>query len=146
VSQVDDRDLGGAAGASSTKAHLVASYRMSGGAATGLLAQTRSMTGRTDTTRKAWAAGWVTGEQAAVIGSAIDKLSATVSDKQVELAQLDLVEQAQTLTHNQLQHPRDPPPEAHRPPRTTTAPSTTPTATRVSHEVAVCGSVGARRW
>jgi len=103
VSQVDDRDLGGAAGASSTKAHLVASYRMSGGAATGLLAQTRSMTGRTDTTREAWAAGWVTGEQAAVIGSAIDKLSATVSDKQVELAQLDLVEQAQTLTHNQLQ-------------------------------------------
>jgi len=39
-----------------------------------------------------------------------------------------------------------PPPEAHRPPRTTTAPSTTPTAARVSHEVAVCGSVGARRW
>ncbi len=103
VSQVEDRDLGGAAGASSTKAHLVMAYRLSGGAAAGLLAQSRSMTGRTDATRRAWSAGWVSGEQAAVIGSAIDKLSATVPDRTVVRAQLDLVEQAQTLTHTQLQ-------------------------------------------
>ncbi|MBA2699573.1 MAG: hypothetical protein H0U61_12520 [Nocardioidaceae bacterium] len=37
VGEVDDRDLGRAGGASSTKAHLVGSYRLSGGAAAGLL-------------------------------------------------------------------------------------------------------------
>ncbi len=103
VSQVEDRGISGTAGASSTKAHLVAAHRLSGGAAAGLLAQARSMTGRTNVTREAWATGWVSAEQAAVIGSAIEKLSTTVPDEVVERAQLDLVQQAQTLTHNQLQ-------------------------------------------
>ncbi|MBA2774420.1 MAG: hypothetical protein H0U36_10315 [Nocardioidaceae bacterium] len=39
VGEVDGRDLGRQCGASSTKAHLVASYRVSGAAAAGLLSR-----------------------------------------------------------------------------------------------------------
>ncbi len=103
VGQVDDRGLGRAGGASSTKAHLVAGYRMSGGAAAGLMAQARSMSDRTAVTRQAWAAGCVSAEQAVVIGAAVDKLSPTVPDEVVEHAQVDLVEHARSLTFTQLQ-------------------------------------------
>ena len=59
VGQVDDRDLGRLCGASSTRAHLVANFRVSTGAAAGLLAQARCMSDRTDLTRRAWATGLV---------------------------------------------------------------------------------------
>ncbi len=74
VGEVDERDLGAKAGASSTKAHLVAHYRVSGAAAAGLLSQARCMTDRTGVTRQAWATGKVSGEQAVLIGAAVDKL------------------------------------------------------------------------
>ncbi|MBA2773876.1 MAG: DUF222 domain-containing protein, partial [Nocardioidaceae bacterium] len=82
---------------------VVASYRVSGGAAAGLLSQARCMTDRTTTTRTAWATGKVSGEQAVLIGAAIDKLSPTISEEVVEDAQADLVDHAQTLTFTQLQ-------------------------------------------
>ncbi len=103
VGEVDERDLGRQCGASSTKAHLVASYRVSGGAAAGLLSQGRCMADRTTTTRTAWATGKVSAEQAVLIGAAVDKLSPEISDDVVEDAQTDLVDHAQTLTFAQLQ-------------------------------------------
>ncbi len=103
VGHVDERDLGAKAGASSTKAHLVASYRVSGAAAAGLVSQARCLTDRTTTTHTAWATGKVSAEQAVLIGAAVDKLSATISDEVVEHAQVDLVDHAQTLTFTQLQ-------------------------------------------
>ncbi len=103
VGHVDERDLGTKAGASSTKAHLVASYRVSGAAAAGLLSQARCMSDRTSTTRTAWATGKVSAEQAVLIGAAVDKLSPEISDQVVEHAQVDLVDHAQTLTFTQLQ-------------------------------------------
>jgi len=103
VSQLDDRDLAKQAGASSTRAHLIATHRLSVGAAAGLVSQARSMSDRTGLTRHAWAAGLVNAEQAVVIGAAIDKLSADVSDDAAAAGQADLVSQAQTLTHTQLQ-------------------------------------------
>ncbi|MEJ7690536.1 MAG: DUF222 domain-containing protein [Nocardioidaceae bacterium] len=103
VGHVDERDLGKVAGASSTKAHLVASYRVSGAAAAGLVSQARCLTDRTTTTRTAWATGKVSAEQAVLIGTAVDKLPPEISDEVVEHAQVDLVEHAQSLTFTQLQ-------------------------------------------
>ena len=103
VGHVDERDLGAKAGASSTKAHLVAFYRVSGAAAAGLVSQARCMSDRSTATRTAWATGKVSGEQAVMIGAAVDKLSPEISDEVVEHAQADLVDHAQTLTFTQLQ-------------------------------------------
>jgi len=103
VGHVDERDLAKVMGASSTKAHLVASYRVSGAAAAGLVSQARCLTDRSTTTRTAWATGKVSAEQAVLIGAAVDKLSPEVSDDVVEHAQADLVDHAQTLTFTQLQ-------------------------------------------
>ncbi|MDQ3484596.1 MAG: HNH endonuclease [Actinomycetota bacterium] len=103
VGQVDDRDLARQAGASSTRAHLIATHRLSAGAAAGLVSQARSMSDRTSLTRRAWAAGLVNAEQAVVIGAAIDKLSAHVSDDGAAAGQANLVAKAQTRTHTQLQ-------------------------------------------
>ncbi len=55
VGQVDQRDLAAVAGASSTRAHLVTSWRMSPGAAAGLVAQARAITERIQLTHNAWA-------------------------------------------------------------------------------------------
>ncbi len=85
-----------------TSSHLVADYRLSGGAAAGLLAQARCMSDRTATTRTAWATGRVSAEQATVIGAAVDKLSTTIPEQVVEDAQVDLVDHAQSLTFTQL--------------------------------------------
>ncbi len=103
VGQVDDRDLGRQSGASSTRAHLVANYRVSTGAAAGLLAQARCMSERTDLTRQAWATGLVSGEQAVVIGGAVNKLSPQLPAEAVQAGEADLVGHAQALTHTQLQ-------------------------------------------
>ncbi|MBA2774421.1 MAG: DUF222 domain-containing protein [Nocardioidaceae bacterium] len=61
------------------------------------------MTDRTGVTRQAWATGKVSGEQAVLIGAAVDKLSPTVADDVAEDAQADLVDHAQALTFAQLQ-------------------------------------------
>ncbi len=103
VGQVDDRDLGRQSGASSTRAHLVSNYRVSTGAAAGLLAQARCMSDRTELTRQAWATGHVSAEQAVVIGGAVNRLSPQVPAEAVEAGEADLVSHAQSLTHTQLQ-------------------------------------------
>ncbi len=102
VSQLDDRDLAGAAGGSSTQAYLMAAYRMPRGAAAGLVASPRSMTERTEVTRQAWAAGLISADAAGLIGKAIAMLDEGIEPSCVHGAQVDLIDHAQTLGHSQL--------------------------------------------
>ncbi len=103
VGEIDGRDLGRQCGASSTRAHLVATFRMSRRAAGETVARARGFGARTEFTRRACTTGTVSAEQADVIVRALDKLSPEISDEVVEHAQADLVDYAQTLTFTQLQ-------------------------------------------
>ena len=69
VGSVVERDLATLAGASSARSWLMGAHRMSAGAAARLLDQAKAAdTPRTAPTRRAWAAGRLTGEQAVAIG------------------------------------------------------------------------------
>ncbi len=103
VQAVDDRDLAPHSGASSTRALLMGSQRVSDRVAGEMLTAARCMTDRTETTRAQWAAGLVSAEQAAVIGGAIGKLSCGIPDERVEAGQASLLEAAQSFSHIQLQ-------------------------------------------
>lgn len=104
VGEVDDRALATRAGASSTRALLQATHRMSRGQAAGMVAHANSVDDRTQVTRRAWAAGVISGEQAVVIGTAVSRLSPSVATATVHAAQSDLVGHAQRLTFPQLRH------------------------------------------
>ncbi len=104
VREVDDRDLATRAGASSTRAYLQAAHRMSRGVAVALVAGAQVIDNRTEPTRRAWAAGEISCEQAHVIARAVGLVSAGVDDTKVEMAQLDLVSYAKSLNFPQLQH------------------------------------------
>ncbi len=103
VGQVDDRDLAKTTGSSSTRAHLMATHRVSAGAAASMLTQASATTGRTETTRTAWAAGTIWADQAVAIASATAKLGLDVTDPAVQTGQQDLIMHAQRLSHTELQ-------------------------------------------
>ncbi len=78
VGSVVERDLATLAGASSARSWLMGTHRMSAGAAARLLDQAKAAdTPRTGPTRRAWAAGRLTGEQAVAIGARRGSSAAT---------------------------------------------------------------------
>jgi hypothetical protein len=101
---VDARDLASKAGASSTRAYLMAAYQMSVSEAARTVATARAMTTRVETTRQGFAAGRVSAEQALVVAEAVNRLSLGVDPVRVEHAQVDLIGHAQTLSYLQLRY------------------------------------------
>ncbi len=106
VAEADDRNLPHRYGASSTRAHLMTSHRMSASEASRTVRAAKQLHGTTaliEPTRRAVAAGTVSAEQGVVVAAAINRLSATVTPDRVEAAQTDLLTHAQTLSFTQLQ-------------------------------------------
>ena len=103
VSAVDERDFAGDDGASCTRAWLAWSLKMSRSAAAAALAQATALSPRVDVTRRAWAAGEVSTEQATVIMSTVDGLGADVDAGRCVRAEAVLIEQASVLSHPQFQ-------------------------------------------
>jgi hypothetical protein len=107
VAEADDRNLAKTLGASSTKAHLVHRYRLSGREAAKVVRTARALNGPsalTEPTREALANGVVSAEQAVVVAEAIGKVSPTISSEHVERAQVDLIRLTEQLTFEQLRH------------------------------------------
>jgi len=102
VDQVDARGLAETHGTSSTRAYLMAAHRMSSRAAVETVSAAAAMTDRTAPTQQAWATGLVSAEQATLIASAANRLSAAIPADRVDSAQLDLVVHAQRLTFREL--------------------------------------------
>ena len=106
VGEADDRGLAGRHGASSTRAHLMATYRMSAGEAGRTVKAARALCGPsalTEPTRRACASGAVSAEQAVVVATATNRLSPTIDPTRVEEAQIELLDQAQRLSFQALQ-------------------------------------------
>lgn len=91
------------AGASSTRAYLVATHHLTPAAAAGMVAAARGMNTRCETTRAAWAAGDLSTDQAIVIAAAVDRLGADVDTDTVTFGQSQLIDHASRLTHPELQ-------------------------------------------
>jgi hypothetical protein len=102
VAELDDRDVATVSGASSTQAHLQATYKMSRREAATVLGQARAMTPRTETTRAAFAAGALSAEQAVAVADAINRLSDDIDPSRIAAAQADLVAEAPHLNPEQL--------------------------------------------
>ncbi|MGI8900584.1 MAG: DUF222 domain-containing protein [Nocardioides sp.] len=105
---VSEREVPRLAGASSTRAWLMATRGLSAPDASRLVTETAVQheqpgLGRTGKTRSAWAAGRVSAEQAVLIGRTIDRLSADIPQGAVDRLQVDLVGHAQTLGFKELQ-------------------------------------------
>ncbi len=105
VAEADDRNLAHRHGASSTRAHLMTTHRMSAGEASRTVRTAKQLhsTGVTEPTRRAVAAGDVSAEQGVVVAAAVNRLSPTVDQDRVEAAQHDLLTHARTLSFTQLQ-------------------------------------------
>ncbi len=106
VGEADDRNLPHRHGASSTRAHLMTTHRMSAGEASRTVSTARQLHGTsavTEPTRRAVAAGMVSAEQGVVVAEAIHRLSPSVEPDRVDVAQADLIGHAQTLSFTQLQ-------------------------------------------
>ncbi len=105
VAEADDRNLPHRHGASSTRAHLMTTHRMSAGEASRTVRTAKQLhsTGVTEPTRRAVAAGDVSAEQGVVVAAAVNRLSAGVDPDRVEVAQSDLLAHARTLSFTQLQ-------------------------------------------
>ncbi len=102
VREVDERDLASKSGASSTRAHLIAAHQMSAAEATRTVATARAMTERCENTRREFAAGHVSAEQALVVAEAVNRLSSTIDPLRIEAAQADLLDHAARLSVAQL--------------------------------------------
>jgi hypothetical protein len=102
VVEAEQRGLPVDDGASSTRAWLGWKWRMSRGSAAAVVASTAAFSPRTAATRRAWAAGVICAEQAAVIGSTIDGLSADVDADRCGRAEAILVDRAAELTYREL--------------------------------------------
>jgi hypothetical protein len=102
--EIDDRDLARPAGASSTRALLMANQRMSATEAARLIKTASELTDRTETTRRAFAVGDVSAEQAQIVAEAINRLSDSIDPVRVEAAQGDLLDHATRLNLTQLRH------------------------------------------
>ncbi|MFY9914860.1 MAG: DUF222 domain-containing protein, partial [Nocardioidaceae bacterium] len=106
VAEADDRNLPHRHGASSTRAHLMTSHRMSAGEASRVVRTAKQLhgtSGLTEPTRRAVAAGTVSAEQGVVVAAAINRLSPSVEPDRVDAAQADLLKHAQALSFTQLQ-------------------------------------------
>ncbi len=106
VAEVDDRNLPHLYGASSTRAYLMTTHRMSAGEASRTVGTAKQLHGPSalaEPTRRAVAAGTVSAEQGVVVAAAVNRLSPSVEPDRVELAQQDLLSHARTLSFTQLQ-------------------------------------------
>ncbi len=106
VAEADDRNLPHRHGASSTRAHLMTTHRMSAGEASRTVRTARQLHGTsavTEPTRRAVAVGAVSAEQGVVVAAAINRLTPTVGPDRVDAAQADLLQHARTLSFSQLQ-------------------------------------------
>lgn len=106
AAEMDDRDVAGRQGASSTRAHLIADHRMSAAEAGRVMRAARGLnapSSLTEPTRRALAAGEVSAEQAVVVATAVGRLSPTIDRARVDAAQGDLIDHARRLTFDQLQ-------------------------------------------
>ncbi len=107
VAEADDRNLAKTHGASSTKAHLVHRYRLSGREAASVVRTARALHGPSATaepTRKALADGAVSAEQAVVVAEALSKVSPAIPSEHVERAQCDLIGLTEQLSFDQLRY------------------------------------------
>ena len=99
VSAADDRSLAIDDGASCTRAWLAWMLKMSRSSAAAVLAQASALSPRVEQTRRAWATGEVSTEQAAVILRTVDGLAADIDAKSCQRAETILIEKARELTH-----------------------------------------------
>lgn len=107
VGEAIDRGLPKRCGASSTRAHLMAAYRMSVGEASRTVRTAQAICGPsalTEPARRALAAGEVSAERATVVATAVDRFSPSIDPARVEAVQADLLDQAGRLVFPQLQH------------------------------------------
>jgi hypothetical protein len=106
AAEMDDRGMAARRGASSTRAHLVASHRLSRAEASRVVAAARVVHGPTmvaEPVRRAQASGQVSREQAVTIAEAVDRLDPAIDPVRVEALQHDLIGHAATLSFEQLQ-------------------------------------------
>ncbi|MDX6297626.1 MAG: hypothetical protein QOI51_1483, partial [Nocardioidaceae bacterium] len=101
------RELPRLAGASSGRAWLMATHRMSAPEAARLVTQANACTaegldGRAETTRRAWATGDVHTEQAVVIAQTVGALNSAIPATATDALQHDLVGHARRLGYPQL--------------------------------------------
>jgi hypothetical protein len=113
AASVADRDVPRLAGASSTKAWLMATHGLSGADAARLVAEATAhpgdpdgvlADGRAEATRQAWAAGDLSAERAVLIANTIDRLSPDISADRADALQRDLARHSRLLSYTQLQH------------------------------------------
>ncbi|MEJ7630033.1 MAG: DUF222 domain-containing protein [Nocardioidaceae bacterium] len=107
LASVVGREIPRLAGASSTRAWLMATRGLSIQDAARLVAETRPHSddgqARSEPTRVAWAAGQVNAEQAVLFAKTVDRLSLDVSQPVVNRLQMELFGHARTLSYVQLQ-------------------------------------------
>lgn len=99
-----ERELARLAGAPSPTAWLSSTHGLSRGAAAGIVARAKAVSDTVDTTRRAWAAGELSTEQAVLIAETVTSLSATVDFSARVEAEAYLVEQAPRFSFTQLRH------------------------------------------
>lgn len=108
VGEAEERHLARQLGAASTQSHLVGAHRMSTAEAGRVTRAARQLHGSsvrsavTEPVRRAQAEGRVSGEQAVVIATAVNRLSPEISIDRAEAAQADLVRFAGDLPYDQL--------------------------------------------
>ncbi|MBA2574013.1 MAG: DUF222 domain-containing protein, partial [Nocardioidaceae bacterium] len=98
-----ERDLDRLAGASSPTAWLAHSQGLSRRRAAELVSQGKAISDRVETTRRAWAAGDVTTEQAVVIAGAIHRLGPDVEQAASLRAEAHLIQLAPHYCHEDFQ-------------------------------------------
>ena len=108
LASVDDRELPRLAGASSTRAWLMATHGVSRQDAGRLVGEIGVQheepgVGRTGATRVAWLVGLISAEQAVLIAKTVDGLDPTIGQDAVDRLQVDLIHHAQTLGWTDLQ-------------------------------------------
>ena len=108
LNSVSDRELPRLAGASSTRAWLMATRGLSRQDAGRLVAEIgvqheQPGFGRTSVTREAWSAGQISAEQAALIAKTVNDLDPAIPQDAVDRLQVDLIGHAQTLGWTELQ-------------------------------------------
>jgi len=111
LASVQAREIPRVAGASSTRAWLMATRGLSAQDAARLVKETAVFGSSEDlaeprsaATRSAWATGQVSTEQSVLIAGTVDKLGTGVQQTAVDRLQTDLVHYAQTLSWTELQH------------------------------------------
>ncbi len=99
-----ERELARLAGASSPTAWLSAAHGLSRGAAAGIVARARAVNDTVETTRRAWAAGQLSTDQAVLIAETVTGLAGTVDLVARQQAEVYLIEQAPRFSFPELRH------------------------------------------